>query len=238
LVVAASDAKPSAIARKADSLLPELKSGMVVQTADCGEKRNIFAVVTDVASSKEAAQAELVSVKMRVPDAYIKTCDVQPGSLLSLRIPAIDASIGKVPTDAVNWSEEDRVSTVQALEDGRSLAIVRYFAKIPGDPLEGRRERVVLVAPSGKRTVLEDGCSGPSPAVTDTGRIAFSCAREQAGDNIIHSVEVYDTAGRKLKSVDRCRNPKWDPKAALVCDAESFGPGGELVLRRMRVEIK
>ena len=38
-----------------------------------------------------------------VKDAYVKKCAVAPHSLLSLRFPAVDASIADVPDSAVNW---------------------------------------------------------------------------------------------------------------------------------------
>lgn len=99
--------------------------------------------VAEIATSDKAGQDALARVRTTVKDAYVKRCDVKPGSLLALRITAIDRSIADVPEDAVNWQDEDRISSTQPLPDGRVLVIARYYVNVSDDPLEGRRERVI-----------------------------------------------------------------------------------------------
>jgi hypothetical protein len=237
LVVVASSENPAVIAEKAGQLAPLAKNGFVIQTADCKESRNIFAFVTEATTSHEAALAALTRAMGAVPDAYIKTCNVKPGSNLALHVSAVDPSIADVPKDAVNWTDEDRVSTAQPLPDRGALVIVRYYAKTPDDPLEGRRERVVLAESVDRKIVLEDQCTSAGSIATDGDRIAFSCAIEQAGDFLIHAVMVFDSTGKKLKELRHCRNPKWFDSKKLACEAESVGANGKLMLKAIQVEI-
>lgn len=238
LVVAASANTPGAIAERAKVLTPESKTGLVIQTGDCGEKRNVFAFVTEVAASRTAAQRALEATKAVIPDSYIKSCDARPGSLLMLRVPAVDLSIADVPKDAVNWSDQDRVSVAEPLPDGRTRIIVRYYEKLADDPLEGRRERVLVAQSAERKIVLEQECANPGKTVMANGRIAFDCVKEQAGDHLLHSVVVFDSVGKKLKEVSRCRGPKWVTSDSLACEAESVDASGELALEPTRIELK
>jgi len=212
-----------------------------VQTQDCGEAKNVYAWVAGLADSADLAQAALPRARQLVPDAYIKRCDVRPDSLLALRINAVDPSIADVPVHAVNWREEDRVSSVQALADGRSLLVTRYFKAAWNDPLEGRRERVSLVGVSGKPVVLSDDCTDAARVALQRGSLAFQCVREQAADEMLHTVLAFDADGRKLGEVERCRNPQWPPAAgterAITCESESVDATGRLSLKRKRVSL-
>lgn len=237
LVVGASDVSAAVLAKKAQPLAAKAPTGLVLQTRDCGEAKNVFAWVADAAGSAEAAQAALPRARAVVADAYIKRCDAKPGTLLALRIPAIDPSIAAVPDTAVNWREADRVSAVQALGEGRSLLVTRYFDAAPNDPLEGRRERVSVVDASGQRSVLEEHCLDAGRVSLRHGDIAFQCAREQAADHLLHSVLAFDTAGRKLAEIERCRNPKWTGGRTLTCDAESVSASGRLTLQRRSTPV-
>jgi hypothetical protein len=238
LVVAASAASPTAIAVKAKALAPKAKNALIVQTSDCKENRNVFAFVTSVSDSREAAQAALGQAKAIISDAYVKSCDVRRGSTLDLRIPAVDASIADVPSDAVNWTDEDRISTAEPLPDGRFLVIARYYVSVPDDPLEGRRERVILAESADKKTVLDNQCANPSSPSVDEGRIAFSCAREQADDHILHAVLAFDSTGKKLKEIPHCRNPRWIKHKGIGCDGESVDAAGKLALKATQIELE
>ena len=237
LLVGASDVSAAALAQRAKPLAAKIPTGLVMQTRDCGELKNVFAWVAELAGSAEAAQAALPGARALAPDTYIKRCDAKPGSLLALRIHAIDPSIAAVPGTAVNWREQDRVSTVQALGNGRSLLVTRYFVDDPNDPLEGRRERVSVVAASGQRTVLQEHCLDPSRVSAQRGDLVFQCAREQAADELLHSVLAFDAAGRKLAEIEHCRNPQWTGERMLACDAESVDADGRLRLHRKRTPV-
>lgn len=237
LVIGASDPTAAGIARKAKTFAHVAPHALVVRTRDCGDKRSIFAWVPEVATSPAATRDALSRVRATAKDAFVKRCDTKPGTLLALRMTAVDASIAEVPESAVNWEEKDRISTVRSIPDGRSIVIVRSFAPKADDPLEGRRERVILASPTGKRTVLEENCIDPGPMATEKGRIAFHCVREQAGDHQFHGVMVFDRSGEKLAEILRCRDPKWCGGQAIECREESVGPDGALTLRTKRTPL-
>lgn len=237
LVVAASSSSPAEIAKSAKQHAARAEDGLVVQVSDCGDTKKVFAWVTHIAMSGEDAQLALSRARATVSDAYVKRCETRPGTLLSLRMTAVDPSIADVPEDAVNWSDTDRVSIARSLPDGRTIVIARYYAKTEDDPLGGRRERVILVESGTKRLVLTDNCISPGPFATSKGLIAFSCAREQAADHLLHAVLVFDETGRKVKEVERCRNPKWGRDASLTCEAESVDANGRLKLTTQQVSL-
>jgi hypothetical protein len=230
LVVAASSSSPAAIAEKSRALAAAVPNGLVVDMRDCGHHRAPFVVVAQVAASPEAARAALAHVRGIVRDAYVKRCDVKPQTLLAVRMSAVDPSIAHVPATAVNWTDRDRVSSAQPLPGGRTLVIARSFAAGADGLLEGRRTQVVLADSPTRRLLLEGDCVDPGGIVARRGQVAFHCAREQAGDHVLHAVVVFDAAGRKIGQVDRCRAPTWIANGALRCEAESVGPDGRLRL--------
>ncbi len=237
LVIAASSSSPAGIAEKAKQLSAQFKNGLVIRTSECGDEHNVYAFVSGIEDSGAEAQSLLASTRASIPDAYIKECRLKPDSLLAFRIPAVDSSIADVPAGAVNWSDEDRISTAGPLPDGRTLILVRYYAPAADDPLEGRRERVILGDPSDKTTVLDQNCMRAGKAAVRAGRIAFDCAIEQAGDHLLHAVKTFDESGSRLKEIQHCRNPRWERKNLLACDEESVGPDGKLVLTAKQTEI-
>jgi hypothetical protein len=238
LVVGASDLSAAAIAAKSKDFLKSFPGSLIVQTADCGDEKRVFAWVAQAAPSQDIAHATLARVKETINDAYIKRCDVVAGSLLALRVSAIDASIANVPKDAVNWDEENRISEARPLPGGRSVVIVRHFVADKDDPLEGRRERVLLgEAHSGRLAPMEDNCIRPESVVAHDGRIAFQCVREQAGNTLLHSVLAFDASGKKLAEIQRCRTPQWSGVQTVVCQQEAVGPDGRLQLKTKRTEL-
>lgn len=237
LVIAGSDASAAAIAQNAKRFASVAPNGLVAQMNDCGEKRNVFAWIAAISATEGRAKPALDRVRETVKDAYIKRCDVKPHSLLALRMNAVDPSIADVPATAVNWEEADRVSSARRLPDGRTLVIARYFSRAADDPLEGRRERVLLVDATGKQWILDENCPSAGSIAAKYGLVALQCAREQAADHLMHTVLVFDSSARKLMEIQRCRKPTWLNSAVLACDAESVRADGQLVLRRTRTEV-
>lgn len=230
LVIGASDGSPQRIAVRARELAQRTgRPGLVVQVADCGEQRQVFAWAAEVASSAAAAQQALAAVQGAAPDAYVKRCKVQPGSLLALRVPAIDPSIARVPLQVVNWSDADRVSAVAPLPGGSQLVLVRYYGGSAEDPLEGRRTRVALAAPGGALKTLTDDCSGAAQFVRSGSWIAFTCDTEQAADHVLHTVRAYGANGAPAGAFARCRRPSIAGDA-LTCQAEEVDGDGKLKL--------
>jgi hypothetical protein len=237
LVIGASDVSPAGIAEKAKSLAPLSENGLVVQMSDCGQKRDIFAWTAVVSTSSSEAKAALADLQKTVKDAYLKRCVVVPHSLLDFRITAVDPSIADVPHDAVNWEDEHRISTVKPLPEGGAIVIVRHYIDDSEDPLEGRRERLVLINSAGKNMPLEDTCFNPSGITEKNGNVAFSCEREQAGEHILHSVISYHIDGKKLADIEYCRTPRWLDIHTMECDNEVVGPDGALKLQPRKVEV-
>lgn len=236
LVVGASDRSAAAIASKARGLVARFPRGVVFATADCGDKANVFGFAADVAADPAAAEAALARVRVSLTDAYLKRCDVKPQSLLAHRVHAVDLSIARVPSSAVNWCDEDRVSTMFALNDGRAVAAVRYFEKAPEDPLEGRRTRLELLA-AGSRVVLTQNCSMPASLIGRKSLIAVQCVVEQAADNLLHDVIVFGATGQHLLTVSHCREPRWSSDTTLQCKEESVDAEGALRVTPKRVEV-
>ncbi|UFS70689.1 hypothetical protein LPW11_00520 [Geomonas sp. RF6] len=228
LVVQGSDSTPVGIARKARALGGK---GVVVQTSDCGDPRGIYAIAASVETTPQAAQTALRKTREIVPDAYLKICEVKRASLLAFRVPAVDPSIADVPPGAVNWEDRDRVSTAKALPGGRALIIRRSYEDAADDPLEGRRERVLL-GESQKLTPLENNCIDAANATTLGSYIAFQCAREEAGRHLLHDVVVFSGAGVKVKEIRHCRNPRLLNGGRLSCERESVSSSGDLQLSR------
>jgi len=237
LVVAASDPSPAGIAKTAKALAPKTPGALVFQTKDCGEKRNVFGVATDISDSADGAKAALQRARGVIKDAYVKRCAVVPGSLLALRFPPVDSSIANVPGDAVNWDDSDRVSTAIKLPDGRYAVAQRVFVDDPEDPMEGRRVRLVVASGPGKGKVLTDDCASPHHFKASDGLLAFQCDGSEAGDQLLHDVLVFDSAGKQLAKVTSCRNPTLSDASAVVCSEESVDAKGRLKLHPKHVSL-
>lgn len=229
LIIGASDPTPAGIAKKWKKLGGN--AGIIFQSRDCGDKKNIFAWAAKVESSFETAKESLKALKTSLPYAYIKTCHIKPESLLAFRENAVHKSIADVPATAVNWEDADRVSTVHLLQEGRYIVISRYYNGILDDPLEGKRERVTLVGPGQKRHLLQEDCVSPESFTFGGGVLAYQCAVEQAGDELLHNVIIFTSSGNKIKEIRHCRNPKITPQGTVACQRETVGADGALHLR-------
>jgi hypothetical protein len=151
-----------------------------------------------------------------------KRCAAVPQSLLDLRFQAVDLSIAGVPDGAVTWDDTDRLSTAIKLPDGRVVVAQRVFVEDPEDPMEGRQVRVILVGGPGKGKTLDDDCFTPERFKSRDGLIAFQCASEEAGDQLLHIVVVFDKDGKQLANVNNCRNPNLPNDATVTCSEESY----------------
>jgi hypothetical protein len=245
LVIGASDASPAGIARRAQALSGAAVEagdgpGLVLSTADCGDRRAVYAWAAAVADSAAAAQAVLARLKTRVADAYVKRCLPRAGSLLELGLPAVDPSIARVPADAVNWDDADRVSSVLPLVlpgSGARVVLQRHRVDEPEDPLEGRRTRVLLASPAAAPKTLIDECSGAKQAVAAHGWLALACDSEQAADHILHTVHVFTAGGAAVTQVPRCRQPRITSAVTLQCQAETVDASGRLQLSPRNVRL-
>jgi len=234
LVVAASSSSPAAISRKAKDLAAKGLHVFVFQSNDCGKEQNLFGAAVDVSESIGTAKVALDRVASTAKGAYIRRCDVMPRSLLAHGFPAVDVSIADVPSDALNWEDSDRISTVARLPDGRDIIESRVYVADPEDVLEGKRVHVILPSAFGKGRLLSDDCIWPEHFRSHAGMIAFQCAGEEAGDQLLHTVLAFDANGAPLAKVQNCRAPIQLEDAALTCKKESVSVEGRLKLSPRR----
>jgi hypothetical protein len=237
LVIGASDPSPAGIARVAKGLAGKAPGGLVFQTRDCGDQRNVFGFALAVADSADLAKATLQGARATVKDAYIKRCAVVPRSLLDLRYPAVESSIANVPDDVVNWEESDRVSSAINLPDGRDVVAQRTFEDDPEDPLEGRTVSVILVNGPGKGIVLSDDCMMPERFKVRDGLLAFQCFGSEAAEQALHNVLAFDKDGKPLANIDTCRNPSFPDDSTLLCGEEWVDARGRLKLHPKRTAL-
>jgi hypothetical protein len=215
LVVGASDRSPVGSARHSKALLKHFPDGFVVQTSDCGEPRSRYAWIAEATTSPEAAQTALLQLRAVVKDAYIKPCDARPGTLLALRINAVDASVAEMS----NWGyhEEDGVSSVHPLPDGRLIVIPRSFEVPETDPSNIEEPVFIMRPPSKDMELLLQNCSYPGHFIAQRDLLAFDCAPEVFADFLVYAVFVFDKAGRRLAHIRRCRYPIWSGDRVIAC---------------------
>lgn len=233
LAVVASEKSPELIATKVRSLAEHFPRGLVFTAADCGGASNLFGFAADIATEPSAAEAALAKVRSTVPDAYLKRCDVKERSLLAHRVHAVDPSIANVPGDAVNWDDEDRVSTMFRLSDGRVLALIRYYEAASEDPLEGKRTRIELFTETA-RVLLTRNCLMPGGISVRKGLVAIQCVVGQAADNLMHDITVFASTGRELLTASHCRDPRWVDDNVIECKEESVDAAGTVILKPKR----
>ena len=237
-VTSTSPSVEAAIAR-AKELRAWSGKGIVVVSNDCTNlKPGLFLTAAGMSNDKESAQRTVSEVRNRVSNAYVRECEPKPRSRVDFGIDAIDASIFDVPPEAVNWNREDRISEVLA-GGAMSVWIRRRYLKEHNDPREGRRTSIFVFKgdPSSARELSPD-CTDAEVAVSGN-LVALGCARESAGDNLLHQVWVTDTASwRTVLKVERCRNPKFVTSRELTCDSETIGLDGALKLTRKRLPVQ
>jgi hypothetical protein len=166
--------------RKLKKLTVYSDTGLAVKMSDCGQSHDMFAWTAKVATSLSQAKSVLAQLRKTIKDAYLKPCHMRSDSLLDHHLSVVGSSITDVPEDAVNWSDEDGVSGIHAIGQELDILITRYFIDDPDDPLEGRREEVMLIDPSGEqyKYTLEPYCVNPGGFVENAGQSAFVRATE------------------------------------------------------------
>lgn len=211
----------------------------VVVSDDCiNLKPGLFLTVAGILNDDKAAQRLVTENRKIVPDAYPRACEPRPGSRVQFGIDAVDPSIFKVPPNAVNWDDRDRISEVHA-EGQTYVWLRRRYVEDKNDPREGRRTGVLLfnTNPLSARQITPD-CFDAQVAGSDH-NVALACARENAGDNLLHQMQVIDTnSGQAIRTLDRCRNPKFVTSVEVTCDAEAVGADGKLKLTPTRIVLK
>ncbi|MSV30739.1 MAG: hypothetical protein EXQ52_18635 [Bryobacterales bacterium] len=207
------------------ALRPTSSEATVVASGDCATSRAGLYLVVRPSRSK--------------PAANLRTCTPKHGTRLALGIPLIDPSIASVPANSVNWTDEDRISSVVKLPTIGYVWIRRRYESDTEDPREGRRESVFFLLSSSKDAVrLDADCTNPTFAQRD-GWIALSCARELAADHMLHELRVFEQATAKaIFTAARCREPRFETAEELSCQAESVDADGRLQLAAKRLRFR
>lgn len=237
LVIIASDPSPTAMARQARNLSARYPGGFLLQTSDCGHADTVFAWVTEVRRSAEAAEATIARWPALWGDAYVLRCDVRPRSLLFWGMSAVDESVADLPESQANASDLDWGSAAYPLPDDRTILVIRSFDRHGKGRRAGRRERVLLGPAFADPLLLEEDCADAGGFATQDGLVAFHCAREVVAGRPLHAVAVFDRHGKRRAEFARCRDPYWSGDHVLVCREEAFTPEGDLQLRTKRIAL-
>jgi len=173
-----------------------------------------------------------------VKDAYVRFCDVVEHSRLALGLPLLDPSFDTLHTQPVNWDvDDDAISRVESLGDGRVVLIVPYYEADPEDIREGLRTKVLLHRPASSRAFpLSADCIDPELAV---GRnyLALSCVTESAADYLLHRTQVFNLNDEQaVAAYDRCRKPRFHG-GVLVCMGETVDAEGKLSLQERQYPV-
>ncbi len=238
LSVVATDASVEKVVNRVKELRLPRDTVKVVASDDCSNlKPGVFLAVTGISSDRAAAERRVREARGRVPDSYVRACEPKTASRVQFGISAVDTSIFDVPGSSVNWADEDRISVVRRAGSVYVL-LRRRYEKVGNDPLEGRRTTVILFTsdPATGRELMSD-CTDANVVSSDR-FLALTCARENAGDVLLHEVTVFDLAsGRSVHAIAHCRDPKLTGSREIVCDSEAVSADGVLVLKKKRLSL-
>ena len=233
LVIAGSNRSVSPALNVKKKLERKWPSVSIIASNDCQALApDLFLTVAGITSDRASAETALVRLKMDISDAYVRECRPKDETMLMFGLPVVDASIEQVPVDAVNWSDKDRLSTVVKLPQKGYLWIRHRYVADPNDAREGRRQSVLFFDEKPDKTIeLKADC--PDPHAQQRGQwITFDCAREVAGDNLLHETVVVDlTSGKSIYGVRRCRNPQFVSDSEITCQIERVNADGQLSLQ-------
>jgi len=241
LAIIATETSAAAIAAKRKQLLNLYPSAKIVHSNDCSNlKPGLFLLVSHISGKDRTPEEVLTEIRTDVVDAYSRPCSVVTPSLLSLRIPVIHASIDQVPVDAVNWSNEDRVSQLLKVNDAEYLLIERAYDSHNESPLEGMKQSVYYFKGYPKQRILiEKNCWDISQPDSLGNRFSLHCANEMAADQWLHTSIVFDIEAQSIVFRESyCRNPRLASENQLSCEKESIDADGRLSLSRREILIE
>ena len=239
LLVAGSSRTVSAALQVNKKIAVKWPHVTIVASDDCqGLKPGLFLTVAETSKDRPSAEDTLPKLKVDVPDSYVRECRPKSDTMLSLGLPLVDPTIEHVPSDAVNWSDRDRISSVIKLPTSGYLWIRRWYLADPNDPREGRRESLLFFAQNPHSPIeLQADCAAPY-ARQLSHWLALSCERGVAADNLLHETVVLDTAsGKAVYSVQHCRKPEFISDSEITCEDEKVNAEGQLALKTKRLQF-
>jgi len=235
-VVAATSKTLTPIIEVKKNLAAQWPESFITTTDDCYHDRaGLYLLAVKRSGSKAAAMFILKKLREQIADAYYFVCHIKPQSRLSLGIPLIDPSIEKVPEDAVNWSDRDRVTELRHLINDEFIVLKKLYDSDDQSFREGRRVDVFFVTSKAKNaSLLTENC-WDFGGVSYTGNtLAFHCASMVAADHLIHNVMVFHLKSlQKVFEKDYCRNPVLLGDRRIKCEEETVDVNGKLILKHI-----
>ena len=238
LAIVATETSAAAIAAKRKQLLNLYPSAKIIHSNDCSDlKPGLFLLVSHISGTSRIPEGILTEIRADVEDAYSRPCSVVTPSLLSLGIPVVHASIDRVPVDAVNWSDEDRVSRLLKIDDAEYLLIERAYDSHDESPLEGMKQSIYYFRGYPKQRILiERNCWDMSQPDSLGNRFSLHCANEMAANQWLHTSIVFDTEAQSIVWRESyCRNPRLTSENQLSCEKESIDAQGRLSLSHREI---
>lgn len=215
----------------------------LVSCDDCSNLRSgLILVTTGIRKNENEAEKDIIKWRKRgIKDAYLKSCNILPGSRLALGVPLLDQSIYKRPVNIVNWGYEDAMSNVQPIDNGYVAIVWPQYEEAPEDVMEGLKIKIGIIRPNrdAKIDFLAENCIDPEFSVNShLNLVAVSCVNETAADNLLHKTIVYQMPSKKkIFEQSRCKNPKISDKT-IVCEKESLDKNGEMHIESKKYDFQ
>ena len=233
LSILASEGTLHAAVKKLESLNADGKDLRLISSNDCSNLRQgLFLVASGIWRDKSEAGKDAARWRdQKVKDAYLRACEVTPGSRLDLGVPVLDPSIYQRPPDIVNWTYEDAMSHVKSLSNSLIAVIQPRYEPCPEDVREGLKVPVYVIMKPGKERIrLETDCIDPE-LTANADLVAVSCVNATMADHLLHITRVYQIPSRKLiLERERCREPRLSVNQ-LSCREEELDKEGNLHLK-------
>jgi hypothetical protein len=209
----------------------------LISSNDCKNiKPNLIIAIADTLTNKEIAQKKIDLWKKKgIKDAYIKRCDTNKNTRISLNIPLINSSFQNLDFEPINWEIKETLSSVRSIGENQLVIVKPYYVKDPEDVREGLRIQIILRSTNNmKNTILSKDCIDPE-FFDNRDYIGFSCATEVVAMNLLHQVNIFSRKnGKKIKSINHCRSAKI-VNQQLQCLKETIDNNGELQLIKMSI---
>lgn len=229
LVVASAPSAFEAARRK-----PTLESQIglpvqIVASSDCSNlKPNLYLIAVSNGTR------QLASVRDRVPDAYVRACNLRGQSVIKTKLDAIDPSFAEVREEPVNWSSPDTVAKIAGRTLRKELIILRpYHVLALEDPREGLRNAIDILQPENPNLFrLVADCTYPHLSL-DGDMLAVACAKSSVAEQPLYQTKVFNLVDRKLvRTIEKCAAPKISAHPRMVsCEIQIIGKDGVLSSR-------
>ncbi|RDH85991.1 MAG: hypothetical protein DIZ80_00525 [endosymbiont of Galathealinum brachiosum] len=238
LSIIATETEEIRAINKHTALSKQFKNLKVISSNDCTNlKPGLVLYVSQLSNDNSAAKKALKETKTRVPDAYLRKCDIKENSLLSKHYSFIHSSIFNLPDDVINWSFDDMKSELVSLNDNSSFLIEKQFNGDINNEVEGRQSVIYFINKNStnKQLILKQ-CWDFKATDQNKQLITFQCMTGMAANHYIHTVYVYNiNKNNILYKKEYCQQANFKDDSQLSCLEESVDEMGEL--KRVPVDL-